>query len=78
MTSVAPAKILTPCQGDGVLAVVRLGDHRTGEPPVVIAYDACPGCDDCSTAARVARLAATPPAEDPFAGLPTVDDGEAW
>lgn len=81
MTSTAPAKILTPCQGDGVLAILRLGDPRTGEPDYVIGYEPCPGCADCSTAApvaRIARLAFRPPAADPFAGIPAADDGDDW
>lgn len=64
----APAKILTPCQGDGVLAVVRLGDYRTGEPPVVVAYETCPGCPDC---ARPALAPSTPQSQAAaFARIP--------
>lgn len=69
-----PTITVTPCGGTGVLAVLALIDHR-----VQLAYPACPGCPDCDRETVRARLLADLPADrDPFAGLPTVDDGEAW
>ena len=66
----APILAMPTCGGTFLLAIPRV-------VPKGIAYRTCPGCLDCAVGrepARVERLAVTPPAADPFAGIPTDND----